>query len=38
VHSDLRVDLPAPRDQIATRERAEFVALRAEVGRAVRRT
>ncbi|MDQ8700918.1 ABC transporter ATP-binding protein [Streptomyces sp. LHD-70] len=37
VHSDLRVNLPAPRDQIATRESAEFVSLRAAVGRAVRR-
>ncbi len=38
VHTDLRVELPAPRDQIATREHPAFVALRAEVGRAVRRT
>ncbi|WP_312866415.1 ABC transporter ATP-binding protein [Streptomyces boluensis] len=37
VHSDLRVDLPGPRDQIATRESVEFVSLRARVGRAVRR-
>ncbi|SDJ50913.1 ABC transporter ATP-binding protein [Streptomyces indicus] len=37
VHTELRVDLPAPRDQIATREHPAFVALRAEVGRAVRR-
>ncbi|MFC7305502.1 ABC transporter ATP-binding protein [Streptomyces monticola] len=37
VHSDLRVGLPAPRDQIATRELPAFVSLRAEVGRAVRR-
>ncbi|MDI3421848.1 ABC transporter ATP-binding protein [Streptomyces luteolus] len=37
VHSDLRVELPSPRDQIATRESAEFVSLRAAVGRAVRR-
>ncbi|MGA4841888.1 ABC transporter ATP-binding protein [Streptomyces sp. G45] len=37
VHSDLRVELPAPRDQIATRGLPEFVKLRAEVGRAVRR-
>ncbi|WP_172383889.1 ABC transporter ATP-binding protein [Streptomyces sp. MNP-20] len=37
VHRELRVDLPAPRDQIATRGLPEFVKLRAEVGRAVRR-
>ncbi|MDI3404246.1 ABC transporter ATP-binding protein [Streptomyces cavernicola] len=37
VHSDLRVDLPSPRQQITTRELAEFVSLRAVVGRAVRR-
>ncbi|MFM9370184.1 ABC transporter ATP-binding protein [Streptomyces sp. Da 82-17] len=37
VHADLRVDLPSPRDQIGTRESPEFVSLRAEVGRAVRR-
>ena len=37
VRGDLRVDLPAPRDQIATRELPEFVRLRAEVGRLVRR-
>ncbi|MFF9894792.1 ABC transporter ATP-binding protein [Streptomyces longispororuber] len=37
VHSDLRVDLPAPRDRVATRGLPEFVRLRAEVGRAVRR-
>jgi len=36
VRGDLRVDLPAPRDQIATRELPEFVRLRAEVGRLVR--
>ncbi|GGL31924.1 ABC transporter ATP-binding protein [Planomonospora parontospora] len=33
---DLRVDLPAPRDQITTREHPDFVHLRAEVGRLVR--
>ncbi|EPH41892.1 ABC transporter ATP-binding protein [Streptomyces aurantiacus] len=37
VHSELRVELPAPRDQIVTRGLPEFVKLRAEVGRAVRR-
>ncbi|QDQ11596.1 ABC transporter ATP-binding protein [Streptomyces spectabilis] len=37
VHSELRVELPGPRDQIATRGLPEFVKLRAEVGRAVRR-
>lgn len=37
VHSELRVELPAPRDQIGTRGLPEFVRLRAEVGRAVRR-
>ncbi|WJV48663.1 ABC transporter ATP-binding protein [Streptomyces flavofungini] len=37
VHSELRVELPAPRDQIGTRGLPEFVKLRAEVGRAVRR-
>ncbi|MFI8927633.1 ABC transporter ATP-binding protein [Streptomyces sp. NPDC053474] len=37
VHRELRVELPAPRDQIATRGLPEFVKLRAEVGRAVRR-
>jgi NitT/TauT family transport system ATP-binding protein len=31
--ADLRVDLPADRDQIATRESAEFVTLRGEVAR-----
>ncbi len=31
--ADLRVDLPADRDQITTRESAEFVALRGEVAR-----
>lgn len=33
---DLRVQLPAERDQIATRGLPEFVKLRAEVGRTVR--
>ena len=33
---DLPVDLPAPRDQITTREQPDFVHLRAEVGRLVR--
>ncbi|MEI5103371.1 ABC transporter ATP-binding protein [Streptomyces sp. PmtG] len=37
VHRELSVELPAPRDQIATRGLPEFVRLRAEVGRAVRR-
>ncbi|MEW2524801.1 ABC transporter ATP-binding protein [Streptomyces sp. NPDC047071] len=37
VHRELRVELPAPRDQIATRGLPAFVELRAEVGRAVRR-
>ncbi|MCN9243666.1 ABC transporter ATP-binding protein [Streptomyces sp. RY43-2] len=36
VARDLPVGLPAQRDQIATRGLPEFVALRAEVGRAVR--
>ena len=36
VHADLPVDLPAERDQIETRGLAEFVQLRAEVGRLVR--
>ncbi len=31
--ADLRVELPADRDQITTRESAEFVALRGEVAR-----
>jgi NitT/TauT family transport system ATP-binding protein len=38
IRGDLPVRLPAPRDQIATREQPEFVRLRAEVGRLVRRT
>ncbi|MBW4721151.1 ABC transporter ATP-binding protein [Saccharothrix obliqua] len=33
VVADLRVDLPAPREQIATRESEAFVALRGEVAR-----
>ncbi|GAA2697297.1 MULTISPECIES: ABC transporter ATP-binding protein [Actinosynnema] len=33
VVADLRVDLPAPRDQITTRESDVFVGLRAEVAR-----
>nr|WP_296069876.1 ABC transporter ATP-binding protein [uncultured Actinoplanes sp.] len=36
VRADLAVSLPAPREQIATRELPEFVTLRAEVGRQVR--
>jgi NitT/TauT family transport system ATP-binding protein len=36
VIADLLVGLPAKRDQITTRELAEFVRLRAEVGRLVR--
>ncbi|GLW27040.1 ABC transporter ATP-binding protein [Microbispora triticiradicis] len=36
VAADLRVDLPGPRDQIATRELPAFVHLRAEVSRLVR--
>ena len=36
VQADLDVALPAERDQIATRQLPSFVALRAEVGRAVR--
>jgi NitT/TauT family transport system ATP-binding protein len=38
VRGDPPVRLPAPRDQIATRELPDFVHLRAEVGRLVRRT
>ena len=34
--ADLRVDLPAPRDQISTKQRPEFVQLRTEVSRLVR--
>ncbi|GIH73472.1 ABC transporter ATP-binding protein [Sphaerimonospora thailandensis] len=36
VSADLKVDLGASRDQIATRQLDEFVRLRAEVGRLVR--
>ncbi|GAA2103784.1 ABC transporter ATP-binding protein [Actinomadura alba] len=36
VRADLPVGLPSARDQITTRERPEFVHLRAEVGRLVR--
>ncbi len=36
VAADLPVRLPAPRDQIATRELPAFVHLRAEVGRLIR--
>jgi NitT/TauT family transport system ATP-binding protein len=36
VAGDLPVSLPAPRDQIATRENEAFVRLRAEVGRLIR--
>ena len=36
VRADLPVDLPAPRDQIATKELPEFVRLRTEVSRLVR--
>jgi NitT/TauT family transport system ATP-binding protein len=36
VRADLPVPLPAPREQITTRELPEFVRLRAEVGRLVR--
>ncbi|MBO3746761.1 ABC transporter ATP-binding protein [Streptosporangiaceae bacterium NEAU-GS5] len=36
VAGDLQVDLPGPRDQIATRELPGFVHLRAEIGRLVR--
>ncbi len=36
VRADVPVRLPAPRDQIATRELREFAHLRAEVGRLVR--
>lgn len=36
VVGDLPVDLPAPRDQITTREHPDFVRLRGEVGRLVR--
>jgi NitT/TauT family transport system ATP-binding protein len=36
IRADLPVSLPAPRDQISTRELAAFVRLRATVGRLVR--
>jgi NitT/TauT family transport system ATP-binding protein len=36
IRADLPVRLPAPREQITTRELPEFVHLRAEVGRLVR--
>ena len=36
VVAEVPVDLPAPRDQITTRELREFAGLRAEVGRLVR--
>jgi NitT/TauT family transport system ATP-binding protein len=36
VRADLRVSLSEPRDQIATKERPEFVRLRTEVSRPVR--
>jgi NitT/TauT family transport system ATP-binding protein len=38
VLADLPVDLPGPRDQIATKELREFARLRAEVSRLVRAT
>ena len=38
VRGDLPIVLPTPRDQIATREHPDFVHLRAEIGRLVRRT
>ena len=34
--ADLKVDLPAPRDQISTKELPEFVQLRTEVSRLIR--
>jgi NitT/TauT family transport system ATP-binding protein len=34
--ADLKVDLPAPRDQITTKELPEFVQLRTEVSRLIR--
>ena len=36
VRADLPVDLPAPRDQISTKELPEFVHLRTEVSRLIR--
>ena len=38
VRAEVAVDLPAPRDQIATKELREFARLRAEVSRLVRGT
>jgi NitT/TauT family transport system ATP-binding protein len=38
VRAEVTVDLPAPRDQITTRELREFARLRAEVSRLVRAT
>ena len=38
VRAEVPVDLPAPRDQIATKELREFARLRAEVSRLVRET
>jgi NitT/TauT family transport system ATP-binding protein len=35
VVEDLSIDLPAPRDQISTREHADFVHLRSRVARLV---
>jgi NitT/TauT family transport system ATP-binding protein len=37
VRADIAVNLPAPRDQIETKELPEFVQLRSEVSRLVRR-
>jgi NitT/TauT family transport system ATP-binding protein len=36
IAADLAVDLPAPRDQITTKQRPEFVQLRTEVSRLIR--
>ncbi len=36
IRADISVDIPFPRDQIATRELAAFVHLRARVGRLIR--
>jgi NitT/TauT family transport system ATP-binding protein len=36
VHAEIQVNLPAPRDQIATKETREFAHLRTEVSRLVR--
>jgi NitT/TauT family transport system ATP-binding protein len=38
VVADVPVDLPTPRDRIATKELREFARLRAEVSRLVRAT